>query len=134
MRSKEFTKPKEPDFIEMLSKFLPLAMEELGISKLPEIKLVKEVPDTAQPTFGKFVSDTGVIWLSIKDRHPLDIIRTLAHELTHYKQDTEHQLDDQSGETGSPAENEAHAMAGIIMRHFNLKHPEYFNAQPVQLK
>jgi hypothetical protein len=65
------------------------------------------------------------------NRHPNDILRTIAHELTHYKQDTEHQLDSESGRTGSPIENEAHATAGIVMRHFNKQYPEYLNSKPI---
>jgi predicted chitinase len=42
-------------------------------------------------------------------------------------------LDATSGETGSPAENQAHEVAGIIMRNFNKKHPKYFNVSAIHL-
>jgi Zn-dependent peptidase ImmA (M78 family) len=58
------------------------------------------------------------------NRHPNDILRTIAHELVHYKQDTEHRLEPDSGTTGSPEENQANAVAGIVMRHFNKQYPE----------
>ena len=57
----------------------------------------------------------------------LDVLRTLAHELTHYKQYLKKQLNKDSGKTGSPQENEAHAKAGIIMRHFNKLYPNLIN-------
>ena len=38
-----------------------------------------------------------------------------------------------SGETGSPIENEAHVIAGIIMRHFNKKYPEAVLSKPLEL-
>jgi hypothetical protein len=38
-----------------------------------------------------------------------------------------------SGETGSPAENEANELAGIVMREFNKANPEFLRASPVQL-
>jgi Zn-dependent peptidase ImmA (M78 family) len=109
-------------------------MKELGIDKLPRIKLELRIADNEQPTFGKFVNDENVIYLAIEDRHPLDILRTLAHELTHFKQGAEHRLDAKSGETGSPIENEAHEMAGIIMRNFNKLRPQYFNFSAINLK
>jgi hypothetical protein len=135
MRAKEFiVESTQPDFMQILSDFLPVAMEELGIDGLPPIKLRLKIDDTAQPTFGKYVDDEKIIYLAIEDRHPLDIIRTLAHELVHFKQGIEHRLDDKSGATGSPAENEAHEVAGIIMRNFNKKYPQNFNAVAVSVK
>ncbi len=47
-----------------------------------------------------------------------DILRTLAHELIHRKQDEDGRLDPNSGETGSEIENEANAQAGILLRKF----------------
>jgi Zn-dependent peptidase ImmA (M78 family) len=122
------------DLMQVLEDFLPLAMEELEIDKLPKIKLVPIVKDTVQPTFGKFVNDENKIYLGIEERHPLDVIRTLAHELVHFKQGMEHRLDDTSGNTGSPIENEAHEVAGIIMRNFNKRHPEYFKLSAVDVQ
>ena len=86
-----------------------------------------------QATFGRFVNDENVIHLAIADRHPLDTLRTLAHELVHYKQFTEHELNHDSGTTGSPEENEAHAIAGIIMRHFNKAYPELIKLNPINM-
>jgi Zn-dependent peptidase ImmA (M78 family) len=56
----------------------------------------------------------------------MDILRSLAHELVHYKQDVEDRLHHTSGQTGSEHENEAHAVAGQIMRLYGKKHPELF--------
>jgi pyrimidine deaminase RibD-like protein len=91
------------------------------------------VPAGDQPTFGEFVNKENVVYLGIAERHPVDILRTLAHELVHYKQNTEHQLAAGSGKTGSPEENQAHEVAGVVMRDFNRLHPEYFAASAVEL-
>jgi hypothetical protein len=119
-----------PDLMKGFEEFLPLVMNVLGINKLPPIKIVKDVPG-AQPSFGGFDQDSGIIYIQITNRHPLDIFRTLAHELVHFKQDTEHKLDGESGRTGSPMENEANATAGIVMRHFNKQYPEYLGQSPL---
>jgi hypothetical protein len=129
----EERKTTSNEFMNLLRDFLPLAMKHLKITSLPDFKLVARVPDDQQPTFGKFVPDENRIYLAVEQRHPLDILRTLAHELTHFRQGTEHKLGPTSGETGSPAENEAHEVAGIIMRHFNKAHPEYFQDQAIHL-
>ena len=36
-----------------------------------------------------------------------------------------------SGKTGSPEENQAHEIAGVIMRNFNKKYPEYLKSKPL---
>ena len=63
----------------------------------------------------------------------MDILRTLAHELVHYKQKTLGKIKHDSGETGSPEENQANTIAGIIMRHFNKEYPDAVNMQPIEL-
>ena len=109
-------------------------MHALALKKLPKIKLEKIIIDHEQPTFGKYDDGEQIIYLAIENRHALDILRTLAHELIHFKQNTEHRLDHNSGGTGSEIENEANAQAAIIMRHFNKKYPEFFKDSAVDLE
>lgn len=112
--------------------FFPIAMKVLGITKLPRIKLVMQVNDQEQPTFGRFDNGNVTIELGMANRHPIDILRTLAHELVHFKQLLNNELGPDSGETGSPEENEAHELAGVIMRHFNKMHRHYFHSRPLE--
>jgi hypothetical protein len=121
------------EFMDIMKDFLPLAMQELKIKNLPHIKLEKYIKDSSQPTFGKYVNDENTIHVGIENRHPLDVMRTLAHELVHFKQGQEDRLDATSGETGSPIENEAHELAGIIMRHFGKRYPHYFTDTAITL-
>ena len=54
----------------------------------------------------------------------MDVLRTLAHELVHWKQcQMGEELD---GADGSDAENQANAVAGIIMRRFGKSYPHLF--------
>ncbi len=131
---REFTEYKEADVMAAFRDFFPIAMQELKISKLPKIRLTKQVESQDQPTFGRFSEQDNDIIIGISNRHVIDILRTLAHELVHFKQGLEHQLESpHSGDTGSPQENEAHAVAGVIMRHFNKKYPHYFRTKPLEL-
>ena len=135
MRAKQFiiegAGESKERFVEMFSKFLPLAMHYLKLKSLPKIIFQKHVKSTGQPTFGMYVNGEHTLYVALTNRHPNDILRTIAHELTHFRPDTEHKLHDESGVTGSPEENEANAMAGIIMRHFNKQYPEYLSDRPV---
>jgi len=115
----------------MFEKFLPLAMHYLGLKSLPTMKFEMHIQDKRQPTFGKYENGENTLYVALMNRNPNDILRTVAHELVHYKQDTKHQLVPDSGRTGSPHENEANAVAGIVMRHFNKKYPEYLNSKPI---
>ncbi len=136
MKIQELLEDKEnqPDLIKILRAFLPFAINELNLSSIPKIKLHLHLENDDQPSFGRFNNTTKVIDVAIEDRHPLDILRTLAHELVHYKQNEEFGLGPNSGDTGSPEENQAHELAGIVMRNFNKAHPELFKSDAINLE
>lgn len=107
----------------MIAHLLQLCKEDLDINDLPPIELVEDEPTVGGGTsFGEF--DGNSIRVVAKGRHPMDIMRTLAHELVHWKQMSEGQSLD--GSDGSDTENEANAVAGIIMRKFAKMYPQYF--------
>lgn len=117
---------------DLFAKFLPLAAEYLGLEKLPKINLELTLPaQNGQASFGGYNSNTKEITLAIANRHPVDIFRTLAHELVHFKQDTLGKLKEYSGETGSTEENQANTVSGIIMRLFNKAYPDAMNAKVI---
>lgn len=106
----------------MVTHLLDLCSAELQLSDLPEIMLVNEPTVGGNSSFGVFDNDT--ISVVAKGRHPVDVMRTLAHELVHWKQRTMgHEM---NGEDGSSTENQANAIAGVIMRKFGKMYPEYF--------
>jgi hypothetical protein len=65
-----------------------------------------------------------------KDRAIVDIMRSIAHELVHMKQDIDGRLEDNNHDTnneaGSPIENEANSVAGVIIRKFGEEYPEIY--------
>ena len=127
----ELEGPPEPTLIDALRDFLPLAIKHLELKKLPKIKLLDEVETEHMPSFGKFSNDDRTIHLGIKNRHPNDILRTLAHEMVHYAQGQRDELGADSGATGSPEEDQANAEAGVIMREFNQQFPQYMELKPI---
>lgn len=137
MRAFEFLAEEESSLtlIDAIRDFLPIAIKELKLKSLPKINFAKDVQSKHdQPTFGKYENQDKEITLDIENRHPVDIIRTLAHELVHYKQDLEGRLDDNSWITGSPEENEAHEVAGVLMREFDKHYKKYLAADAVTLE
>jgi Zn-dependent peptidase ImmA (M78 family) len=131
MRLYEFTQPQKPDLTEIIKEVLPIIKQELGITDLPKIRLVNQIIDNNQPTFGRYQADSKTLEVVKQNRHPVDILRTLAHELTHYKQDSENKLDLHSGDTGSSIENQANMIAGVVMRHINKKYPNFLKLDNV---
>jgi len=110
---------------------LPIAVKYLKLPTIPKIHLNKEQSGTHQASFGGYDSGTDEITLTISNRHPVDVLRTLAHELVHYKQKLNGELVNDSWKTGSDAENEANSEAGIIMRLFNKANPEFMGIPPI---
>jgi Zn-dependent peptidase ImmA (M78 family) len=134
MRARQFIvegAEENANVVEMFQKFLPLAMEILEIDRLPKMEFAPDLNTGKQPSFGAYVPGENMLLVALKNRHPVDILRTVAHELVHYKQDQQGELTDTSGETGSPHENQAHEIAGVIMRNFNKRYPNYLRSKPL---
>ena len=134
MRASQFIVegPQEnANVVEMFKKFLPLAMEVLEVDSLPRMHFATELNTGDQPSFGMYSPDDNMLAVALANRHPVDILRTVAHELVHFKQNMNGELNPDSGETGSPHENQAHEIAGVIMRNFNKRYPEYLKSKPL---
>jgi 8-oxo-dGTP pyrophosphatase MutT (NUDIX family) len=120
------------NFLSVMRDLLPIAVRVLKLKSLPKIKLLGSSNEN-KPTFGYFDQDQYIISLAVQDRHPVDIARTFCHELVHYQQHITQGLDQNSGDTGSREENQANAHAGVIMRLFNQRYPEYFDHSSIDI-
>jgi hypothetical protein len=120
---KEYT----PDFFNTIKDFVDFASGELQLNDIPKIHVINS-PDFTQKwkSFGGYQPHQNKIAVVIKGRGLADILRTLAHEMVHAQQMQLNKLDVSSGETGSPVENEANALAGILMRNYGHKNPMIF--------
>jgi hypothetical protein len=110
-----------------IKKFAKYCSQELGIENMPRIRLKKD-PEWSQrnATFGRYIPEENTLILSVANRHPMDIMRTLAHELIHHRQDEIEPMPVHAGETGSEWENEANARAGVLMRGYGEQNPDTF--------
>lgn len=106
--------------VELIEKFVKYAGEKLQYgAELPKITLSDDEKEAETiHSFGKFTPEAKEIRVVIANRNLADALRTLAHELVHYKQHLDGKLNADSGQTGSEHENEANAMAGVLMREF----------------
>jgi hypothetical protein len=122
----------EQDFAsttDIVRDFVDFCVGELGIEAQPRLRLRRD-PAWSQRnhSFGQFDPASNELNVSIADRHVMDILRTVAHELVHYHQQEQQDLPPDAGETGSEYENEANARAGELMRNYGQQHPELFDA------
>lgn len=115
----------------MLKRFLIFLKRELQLTYDIPIILMDDTDFAKSVAAFGVISKENVIHLSIVNRHPMDIFRTLAHEFVHYKQHMEKGVD-RSPKAGSPTENQANAKAGEIMRKYGSIHPELFDLMPIR--
>ena len=112
----------KPEKQHRIHKFAEYCCEQLGID-VPELNL-KPHNDTS--ALGYTSMEDGSVTIVVGDRHQMDIMRTLAHELVHCKQMTTHTP---CGDTGSKDENEANALAGVLMREWGQQNPDLFTEE-----
>ena len=110
-----------------INKFIDFARLELGLKVLPRIELIDDSNMAKDMrSLGGYNPSSNRLLVITNNRLTADILRTLAHELVHRKQDEDNQLNAHSGTTGSPEENEANAMAGILLRKYGERHSEIY--------
>ena len=117
---------KEEIDLKSVADFVNFAKEFLGITDDIKIKLAFE--RTADLKTTAYYSMLGELVVYAKDRAIIDICRSIAHELVHHKQNLEGRLTNtvKDGEDGSPIENEANAVAGVIIRKYGKIKPEIY--------
>jgi hypothetical protein len=124
--AKEYTGTlkEDQDWTSTLNSFIEFAERFLKIENPPDIDTIQD----GDKSFGGYEPGNTIIRVVTKNRHPMDVFRTLAHELVHHKQNEEGRISDaaDAGKTGSDIENEANALAGVIMRNWAKENPHHF--------
>jgi hypothetical protein len=112
-------------FDSIIKKFIVFLKRELSLTiDIPYILIDDADFSKKNRAFGVMNGD-GIVYISIINRHPLDILRTVAHEFVHYKQSIKRVA--MNPNPGSPSENGANVKAGEIMRKYGKLHPELFD-------
>ena len=78
----------------LIKSLLPYAQKKLGFDKAPKIKFADDIENSKNP-LGKtayYHPEDKEITIFVTNRHPKDILRSVAHELVHYKQDCDGRL------------------------------------------
>jgi len=110
--------------------FVEFATKRLKLKETPKVTLVggREFAEI-KTSLGGYNPEDKSIYVATEGRLTADILRTLAHEMVHRKQDelglVRNPMKD--GADGSPIENQAHAVAGILMREYGRVNKQIYN-------
>ena len=112
--------------VRQVADFVNFAKDFLEIDDDVKVELAFERTEDLKTT--AYYRLDGFIKIYAKNRAIIDICRSICHELVHHKQNLEGRLVDavQDGEDGSEIENEANAVAGVIIRKWGKQHPEIY--------
>lgn len=108
--------------IQLVKEFIIACCKELNIDKPCCVYLTGERGGPITTT-ASYNPGNDHIWIYTKNRNLLvDPLRSLAHEIRHFKQKLDGVLTETSGEDGSEHENEANSFSGMMIRKFGKKH------------
>lgn len=105
--------------ISHLNHFIQFCAKELNMD-VPPIKFAGGEHDKLL-SFGHTIGKK--IQVRITNRHPMDVMRTIAHEMYHAK------LNNKT--SSQQEEDKANVIAGRIMRKYNERFPQVFKSKPI---
>jgi hypothetical protein len=109
---------------EVIQDFIKFVRHKLHITTKVKIELSYDTDDAQDNHHtGSFNPGTKEMWVYMKNRNLVDILRSICHEFVHVKQGEEGKLGGYVG-PDSPLESEAHSVAGYLMKIYTAKHHE----------
>ena len=123
------------EFSDHLNSFIDFCCDKLEISQKPSLKFKTPEEQGEQPSFAAYAPGSKEVTVMTKNRHPMDVFRSVAHELVHHKQNEDGRIGKdiaKEGATGSDIENEANSRAGELMRWFGKANPQCFGMSYVK--
>jgi Zn-dependent peptidase ImmA (M78 family) len=106
----------DKDKKEKLYNFAKFVREELEIKNPPQIDIQNGKGNLRTTANYDYDADEKVIHVNGKNRFLVDIMRSIAHELTHHKQYEQGRLKVKPPDIGGEIEDEANAKAGQFIK------------------
>lgn len=113
----------------LIRAFYPYAKQKLGFERPVKVKYIIDDLENFNDPFGKtayYSPDENIVTLFVLNRHPKDILRSFAHELTHHAQHCRGDFDNQEVSTEDgyaqknpllrKSEEEAYMQGGMLVR------------------
>ena len=100
-----------------VEKFAEWAGKKLNIQHMPKFELSQDTKDAQDNHHtGGHEMGSGNVWIYVKNRNLVDILRTVFHELVHVRQDELNMIKPGDSYPGSPIEVMADMLAGKYIK------------------
>jgi len=113
-----------------INHFVEFAAKRLNLKETPKINLMSGNEFKNElAALGGYDPSSKEIFVATEGRLTADILRTIAHEMVHRKQEEKGFLRniDKDGSAGSKIENQANSIAGILMREYGKINKQIYN-------
>lgn len=118
--------------LQLIDNFISFVQESLGIEELPTIEFDTNVANAKEKrTMATYNPNENHIWLYEGTRTMADLLRSLAHEMVHHRQNEEGRLYEGAGEAGTDIENEANSLAGVMLRNYGQLNQDIYESTEV---
>lgn len=127
MRSREFIYEDSDKLGNEVSKFVDWASQQLHIESPPKIELSFDTA-TAQKGrhTGRHEEGSDKVWVYVNNRNLVDILRTVFHELVHWRQSELSMIEAGDSYPGSAIESMADMLAGKYIKIYGKQNPHIF--------
>ena len=110
-----------------LTEFTKFVVKELGIKKPPSISILGKRDGLKTTASYDYTKEDKIVKIYGRNRLIVDVMRSIAHELTHHKQWEDGKLKVRPPDIGGPIEDEANAKAGQFIKLFAKKDPSIYD-------
>ena len=115
---------KTQENLDLIKKFLGYVVSELKIESNAQIIFLFE-HDPAYPSAGGYLPGEKKVMVAVRNRAIADVMRTLAHELTHHKQNELGMIGPQDTEN-QKLEDQANIYSGRLVRWFGRENKQIY--------
>jgi hypothetical protein len=129
MRSREFTtENNNTSFLkDEVGKFVNWTINQLHIKNKPKVVLSFNHEEAQQGHHtGKHIEGSNNVWVYVKNRNLVDILRTVFHELVHWRQSELGMIEAGDSYPGSPIESMADMLAGKYIKIYGKENKQIF--------
>lgn len=115
------------DELPIMQEFIHWAVDKINLETMPKFEWSYDTKDAQlNHHTGRHTEGKNDVWVYVKNRNLVDIMRTVFHELVHCRQSELGMIKPGDSYPGSPIEMEADMMAGKYLKVWGKMHPEIF--------
>jgi len=113
---------------DVISDFVEFVSDKLRMDDLPKVKVSNDPKfSTTYKTFGIYVPEKAGFTVEVHGRNIVDVLRTIAHEMTHHRQ-----MEVGSTKSRTDLEIEATTAAGMLVKLYCENHPELYGSSEIE--